>query len=289
MIKSQQIIGLAIISIGDGRELGTVRDVVVNPDRGCLEYLMVEDDTWYLGAQILPFEKLRGLGEHAVTIESDEALQRLTELPEVLALFQRNIKINGTKVLTKRGRLLGMVDEYLIDETTGKITGSIIRPLQEGRHIPVIPAESVVTYGRDVLIVNDELDAVPSTTERPILPEPSSKQDEKEAYDQPLFIPFRPLHMDSQITEPMAKGEYADPVNPNDSEVRDNEESKAQERVPLFGEQQHKFFIGKIVTKTITNNLGDVLAEAGSVITEELIGRIKQAGKYLELIMNVRE
>ncbi|MZP30938.1 hypothetical protein GTO91_14560 [Heliobacterium undosum] len=362
MTKSQNIVGLAIISINDGRELGLVRDLIINPDQGAVEYLMVENESWYLGAQVIPFERLQGVGEYAVTIESEEALQRLTDLPEVQGLIQRQVKVKGTKVLTKRGRLIGVVNEYFVDVASGKITGCLLLPSQETLGARIIPAESVVTFGRDVLIVVEDLDearleeydghivanavaavrsvpgvdspktpvaapaSVPvsaapvpaspapaapvttmtsSITQAPkVVPEPIRPFKEPLVEKAPVLRVIEDLSVNPQPFEDIDPGSLRPQREdkPNEAEpftfpaLEKNEDAEAkpeggdgQERGPLFGQMQHKYYVGKVLTKTITNNLGETVAEEGDLVTEELIEKVRQSGKYLEMIMNVKE
>ncbi|QGG49069.1 PRC-barrel domain-containing protein [Heliorestis convoluta] len=157
MTNSQNIIGLAIISINDGRELGIVRNLIINPEKRAVEYLIVENDSWYLGADVIPFQELQGVGEYAATIESEASLQRLHDLQEVQELIKRNVKITGTKVLTKHGRMIGNVDEYFVDVNSGKISGCLLVPAKKDLGERIIPVDSVVTFGRDILVVVEDL------------------------------------------------------------------------------------------------------------------------------------
>ncbi|MBM7867326.1 hypothetical protein GTO89_11125 [Heliobacterium gestii] len=369
MTKSQNIIGLAIISINDGRELGLVRDLIINPDQGSVEYLMVENESWYLGAQVIPFERLQGVGEDAVTIESEEALQRLTEMADVQGLIQRQVKVKGTKVLTKRGRRIGIVNEYFVDVSSGKITGCLLMPSRQQLAARIIPAESVVTYGRDVLIVvedmdeaklveykGDDEDTVVAAPAAPAAPAPAPAQvisispaavspatpvaapesapapapvaAASETASSIAYTPVEDREPLPPVKEPLVEKEPAlrliedlsvspqaveadmDPVarlleeedKPKEAEPfafpalekKEVGEVKpeggdGQERGALFGQMQHKYYVGKVLTKTITNNLGEVVAEDGDIITEEMIEKVRQSGKYLEMIMNVKD
>ena len=57
MKKSQEIIGLPVFSVVDGREVGQVKDLVINPEEGVVEYVLVNGGSWYVGARVLPYRR----------------------------------------------------------------------------------------------------------------------------------------------------------------------------------------------------------------------------------------
>jgi uncharacterized protein YrrD len=163
MKKSQDIIGLPVFSIIDGKEVGQVKDLVINPDEGAIEFLMVNSGNWYVGAQVLPFRSVAGIGQHAVTTESEGQLVNLNESANAAALLQRGIKVKGTKVLTRKGNLVGVISEYEVDENTGRIASLEFRNLDGNSGSGLIKAGQVLTYGKDVLVVEDKVDQAPLT------------------------------------------------------------------------------------------------------------------------------
>jgi len=74
MKKSVDIIGLPVVDITEGVEIGSVTKLVVNATDGSVAAQFIDDGKWYLGAKLLPFAKIAGLGESALTIISSSAL-----------------------------------------------------------------------------------------------------------------------------------------------------------------------------------------------------------------------
>jgi len=70
MKKSVEIIGQPVISITEGKELGNVKDLLINHSNGTIAALVIQDDKWYLGAKLVPFNTIAGVGESAVTINN---------------------------------------------------------------------------------------------------------------------------------------------------------------------------------------------------------------------------
>ena len=64
MKKSAEFIGLPVISISEGKELGKVKELLINAASGIVSALVLEIDEkkWYLGAKLIPFESIAGIG-----------------------------------------------------------------------------------------------------------------------------------------------------------------------------------------------------------------------------------
>ncbi|RFU66102.1 PRC-barrel domain-containing protein [Peribacillus glennii] len=153
MKKSAEILGFPIISISEGQEIGTVKTLVINPEKGSVEFLTIEHEDWQGSVKAIPFKKVIGIGEYAVTVESENSVIDLNEIPIANQLVNKKIKITDAKVITRKGQLLGSVLEYFIDDENGNVIGMLIK-LKE-KEI-VLPSETVLTYGKDILIVTED-------------------------------------------------------------------------------------------------------------------------------------
>ena len=72
MKRSQELIGMPIISIMDGKEIGKVKNLLVNPASGVVDFLTVHNERWTLGIKVLPFAHVGGLGDYAVMTENEQ-------------------------------------------------------------------------------------------------------------------------------------------------------------------------------------------------------------------------
>ncbi|WP_171253192.1 PRC-barrel domain-containing protein, partial [Acinetobacter baumannii] len=52
MKQSKQLIGMPIISIKDGKEIGKVKSLLINPDVGAVDFFIVHNDQWTLGIKV---------------------------------------------------------------------------------------------------------------------------------------------------------------------------------------------------------------------------------------------
>lgn len=174
MKKSVEIIGLPIIDISEGNEMGTVARIVINPTEGSVAALVIDDGKWYRGAKLLPFAAIAGLGESAITIISDSAILPIEDVPALEQLLCTDVAIIGTKVLTKAGRIQGTVKEIIID-ITGKIIACEIEELNGD--ISNIPVDRILTFGKKVLIITDETEITTETVNSQKLSKPEIKSD----------------------------------------------------------------------------------------------------------------
>lgn len=151
MKKSGEIIGLPIISIADGKEIGKVKDLVINPAGGKIAALVLDDGQWYLEAKLLAFDAVIGMGEYAVMVENSNAVSPVTACPEVEKLLEAGVKVIGTKVLTNTGGICGQVQEIVLDKD-GQIAACEVAV--DGGELKQIPAPQILTYAKDVTIIN---------------------------------------------------------------------------------------------------------------------------------------
>jgi len=150
------IINLPIVDISEGVEIGTASKMVINSAEGSVVALVVDDGKWYLGAKLLPFSAIAGLGESAITTITASSVIAVANAPEMEKLLAADITVIGTNVLTKTGQLIGTVKEISID-ATGKITSCEMEELNG--EVKDIPGESILTFGKKVLIIADEAES----------------------------------------------------------------------------------------------------------------------------------
>jgi len=258
MKRSEELLRLSVISIEDGKELGTVSDLVINADNGLVQYLVVDNGLRYLGIKVLPFRLVEGVGEDAVTIQNSSCIIDLGDEPEINGLLEKNVRVKGTRVMTRKGKMIGMVSEILVDEDNeGRIDACEMTSLNDTGSKEIIPSDKIITFGKDVLIINELSGSSGS-------PENSSN---------------------TQNTSP-------DSVSAETAKTLSAEETGAQEQseaAKLFEERQRKYLSGRKVSKRIETETGEAIAEEGDIITEELMDKAKAAGKFSELSMNTRD
>lgn len=251
MKKSVDILGLPVISISEGSELGTAKGLVIDPSQGAVAAIAVEDGKWYLGAKLLPFAAVAGIGENAITVESSNQIMTLANVPEMEKLLAADVKVIGAKVLTKTGRFQGKIAEITIDDA-GAIASCDVAETK-GETI-TIPGSRVITFGKEVVIVADSDNA---------------------AVVKAAPVAAVPAAAPSAPAEP--------PAAPPAAPAGDNSDDTAKK----FDDKQRKYLLGKKATRRIETDNGVLIVDQGGEITEEVIQKAKLAGKFVELSMSI--
>lgn len=119
MKKSAEILGLPIISITEGRELGMSKTLVIDAKNGQVAAITIEDADWYRGVKLIPYESVIAIGDDAVTITNSENILTLDAASDYEYLLDENIRVIGTKAITKSGTIQGEIsDVYIGDDGT---------------------------------------------------------------------------------------------------------------------------------------------------------------------------
>ncbi|MTI82113.1 MAG: photosystem reaction center subunit H [Firmicutes bacterium] len=159
MIKSKQLVGQPVISIGDGTEIGRVKELVIDPASYSVVALILEQKKIFKEQKFIPYGKVSSVGSDAITIEKSNSVKKGASLPEIVELTRSKHPLIGCKVVAENGTVLGIVDEYYIDISDGslsgfELSGSFINSIMTGRAF--LDISLVRTIGKKILVaVND--------------------------------------------------------------------------------------------------------------------------------------
>lgn len=159
MRKSKQFLSMPVISLEEGQQIGTVKGLVVDPSRKRVAALAVDQKGWFKEYRYIPFERLHSVGEDAITVERSTAVHRGTALPEIPKLVKEKVEIIGARIVAENGTILGQVDEYYVDLTTGDLiglefSGNFLSGLVRGKAF--LDINYVLTLGRELIVCSNE-------------------------------------------------------------------------------------------------------------------------------------
>lgn len=258
MKKSVEIIGLPVISITEGRELGMSKSLLIDAPNGSVAAITIEDEDWYRGVKLLPYSSVIAIGEDAVTITNSENILTLEDAGDYEAMMDANIKIIGTKAITKSGTIQGKVVEIYIGDN-GKIEKCEI----EGRDgsLSEIVSEQISIFGKQVTVIDSDFEKkteIIAPVETPAVAAPKTEAPKPQVKEAPKAEAPKAVDTAAQMAD------------------------KATE------ERHRRFLLGKTVTKDIVSATGVVLAKTGDVVTEEILQKVKMANMFIDLSMNVK-
>lgn len=289
MKKSVEILGLPIISITEGRELGMSKTLLIDAKKGTVAAITIEDEDWYRGVKLIPYESVIAIGDDAVTVTNSENILKLDDAGDYEALLDENIRVIGTKAITKTGTIQGKISELYIGED-GKIeTCEITAP--DGTTSD-IASDQISIFGKEVTVIdptgekkNNPVTA-PKANPAPAAPkaEPAAAAPKAEAPKAPEPAAVKPEAPKAAAPAPAAKPEpkkEAPKAAPSDADKQAAADKATEER-------HRRFLLGKKAARTIKMDNGIVIVEAGQDITEEVLQKAKLANKFIELSMNVQ-
>ena len=302
MKKSVEIIGLPVISITEGRELGMSKSLLIDAQNGSVAAITIEDEDWYRGVKLLPYSSVIAIGEDAVTITNSENILTLEDAGDYEAMMDANIKIIGTKAITKSGTIQGKVVEIYIGDN-GKIEKCEI----EGRDgsISEIVSEQISIFGKQVTVIDSDFEKkteIIAPVETPAVAAPKTEVPKAEIKEAPkaeapkVEVKEAPKAETPKVEvkeAPKTETPKAEAPKPQVKEAPKTETPKtvdaaAQMADKATEERHRRFLLGKTVTKDIVSATGVVLAKTGDVVTEEILQKVKMANMFIDLSMNVK-
>ena len=310
MKTSAEILGLPVISITEGRELGMSKTLLIDAKNGAVAAITIEDDDWYRGVKLIPYESVIAVGADAITITNSENILTLEDAVDFENLLDENVRIIGTKAITKAGTIQGSVSEIYIGDDGKVVQCEISDP--QGNFLDNISAEQISIFGKQVTVIDSgsvaataspampaaETPAAPAFEAAPTFAEPPVAEPAAEAAPEPApETPAVPDMPAAEPTEEPAPESVAEPSAETPAEVPAPEpaaapeaaEDPAEKAAAKATEDRHRrFLLNKKASRRITTDTGVVIVEAGGDITEEVLQKAKLANKIIELSMNVQ-
>ena len=310
MKKSIEIIGLPVISITEGRELGMSKTLLIDAKNGTIAAITIEDEDWYRGVKLLPYSSVIAIGEDAVTVTNSENILTLEDAGDDEAMMDANIKIIGTKAITKSGTIQGKVVEIYVGDN-GKIEKCEIEA-RDGS-LSEITSDQISIFGKQVTVIDSDLEkkteliapkapaeavAAPKAEEKPAAePKAEAPKAEPAKAEAPKAEPKQeakpaepkaaPAPAPTPKAEPKQEAKPAPKAEPAKAEAPKADPS-IQMADKATEERHRRFLLGKTVTRKITTDSGVVLVNEGDTVTEEVLQKVKIANKFIDLSMNVQ-
>jgi uncharacterized protein YrrD len=179
MIKGSQLVGRAVVDMEAAERLGRIKEIIVQRDGTCVAGFIVVHGETIVGTggtkRMIPASALHSIGPDAVTVRGSGMKERLHELDDL----PRMSDVIGHKMVTRSGRLLGSIDDMLIEGADGTIIGfavgegvrnkleNIFNPQRSKVH-GYVRADADLHVGNELIVVPDDalIEGEPTTQER---------------------------------------------------------------------------------------------------------------------------
>lgn len=171
MRRARTIIGLPIISLAEGVNVGKVVDIVFDPDKRTIAALVVSEATWRRDAELVPLDQVRSFGRDAVTIHTITGLVKGKSQPSLNRLLTSEVKLDGLLVMTETGDYLGILDEIIVgirgEMISYEISAGFADDVNKGKYL--LPADAALTVGRDVATFPEGVELVLAPADDPVV------------------------------------------------------------------------------------------------------------------------
>jgi len=162
--RARDMIGLPVISVETGSQVGLAKDLLLN-DEWKIEAVLLETKHWFSSPACIEWNDVLAFGEDAITIPCEEVVKVMEDHRPLHSLVGGHKKVKGLPVITVNGQQLGIVEDVYLEDKMGKhvigyeLSEGFITDVREGRKWLPIP-ESVI-LGEDAIVVpvhcNEEL------------------------------------------------------------------------------------------------------------------------------------
>lgn len=166
MKRSKDIIGLPVIDISRGTELGKTKRIFIDATQKKVVALELSNKK-PTGTQwnILELPNVKNIGKDAVTVDSETALKEASDTKK------SSPEIIGMKVLSEDGSIVGNINDYSFSLPTGSIEELYIQADRIFKKYSTILAQEIINIGEDYVItsqikVRDEEKDTSSTYEQ---------------------------------------------------------------------------------------------------------------------------
>ncbi|MFC0212533.1 PRC-barrel domain-containing protein [Paenibacillus chartarius] len=155
MRKAKDIIGLPVVTIDTGKQVGTVKDMRIGSDWQ-LKAIVLESKTWFTEGRTVSSEHIAALGTDAVTVQSEEAVMQ-DDYVQARPLAGGSGKLFGLPVLKTNGERLGVIEDVYFGRNLEipvvgfELSEGFVTDLQEGRKTLAIPEHAKL--GEDAIVV----------------------------------------------------------------------------------------------------------------------------------------
>ena len=288
--KSVEILNLPVISITEGRELGTSKSLLIDAKNGVVAAITIEDEDWYRGVKLLPYSSVIAIGADAVTITNSENILTLEDASDYETMLDANVRIIGTKAITKTGTIQGKVSEIFVGEG-GRIEKCAL--IDADGAAAEISADQISIFGKQVTVIDADVEAEKKTDELTV-PEPVVEAAPVEEIPAVAEEPAEeaPVAAEEPAVEEAAEEVVEEVVQETEPEIpviiETPEESPESAADRATEERHRRFLLGKKVVRPVTTASGFVIAEMGATVTEEILQKAKLANKIVDLSMNVQ-
>ncbi|MDU4960628.1 MAG: PRC-barrel domain-containing protein [Sporomusaceae bacterium] len=151
MYRVMELIGMPVLSLDDGKQIGEVHDLTVDIGKAALCGLIVGAGSWFTELRSMVFADIFRMGTDAIMLRDASCLQPVSS--EEQDGCCRAQALAGKTVYTETGLYLGTLTDIFLQPLTGELKGyelsdGLIADFLFGRKAMPLPPAQVVHSNR---------------------------------------------------------------------------------------------------------------------------------------------
>ncbi len=159
MQKLRRLLGLPVLEIEQGTQIGEVQEVVLNIEQAAVIGMVIAEPTWFSHERGIFFVDLYSIGRDAVTVRSAAAVKDFSVAITASGVHKLSA-LCDKEIYTETGDYLGVMTDVTWEPATGEIrfyelSDGFITDFLSGRLTMPLPPAQVV--GKDRLIVPEAM------------------------------------------------------------------------------------------------------------------------------------
>lgn len=124
-VSVTETLNLPVISLDSGHRLGECHGYVFDASKKALA-LQVRQKGLFSRYKVIPYPEISHIGKDAIVVPSEKNLGSPRKMPEIAQAIEEKVQVLGAQVLTEKGENLGLVQEVLLEASSGKIDSILV-------------------------------------------------------------------------------------------------------------------------------------------------------------------
>lgn len=161
MVKAGEVIGRPVVVREGGKEVGKVRDLVVDQSGRQVLGFVISEGMLRI-TKVASWSALQAIGPDAVILGSAESVVKAGQVPEIKRILDQGTSIRGLRLQTTAGKELGKIEDFRFDERTGlvegyELSGGLLSDAFGGHSF--LPTPVSIELGKDVAFIGPDAEA----------------------------------------------------------------------------------------------------------------------------------
>jgi sporulation protein YlmC with PRC-barrel domain len=153
-----KLIGTPVFELKTQRNLGTVIDVIINKNNFSVYGLLLKGSILPFGkTTVIAYSDILELTGSAIIVENEDAISDLKETVRLNEAYKSGYSGIGQRIVTKTGKKIGKVFDYLISSNDLTITRLYVKNLLNER---IIPSSAIINIEGRKITINDSYELV---------------------------------------------------------------------------------------------------------------------------------